>query len=120
MIRTTCAWILLLLAASPVTAPFAACDLRALFADGTSRGASPLTAPLEGAAATIPQPAPTGGDAFSISPLVTRTLPKDSASGSAVRAARAFDRTSSARAPRLRHPNLFSCQFSASATVLRV
>ena len=52
MIRTTCAWILLLLAASPVTAPFAVCDLRALLAHDMSHGLSPLMVPFDGAAAT--------------------------------------------------------------------
>jgi hypothetical protein len=120
MIRTTCAWILLLLAASPVTAPFAVCDLRALVAYDMKPSLSPLGVPFEQSAATIPSPAPAGGDAFSLSPLMMRILPKDSGSCTAVGPARAVDRMRGAREPRLRTSNLSSVQLSSSATVLRL
>ena len=53
MIRATCAWVLVVLAASPVTAPFSTCDLRAFFtptsgvhATSAMPSASAMSAPL--------------------------------------------------------------------------
>jgi hypothetical protein len=120
MIQTACAWILLLLAASPVTAPFAVCDLRALVAHEMSHGLIPLTVPFEGSAATVLSPAPAGGDAFSLSPFIMRILPKHSGACTAVGPVRAVDRMRGPGTLRHRTSNLSSAQLLASATVLRL
>ena len=74
MIRTACAWVLLLLAASPVTAPFSSCDLR-LFTMSTTGIQSTAVARFASISATESD----GGDAYSLSPIVTRCLvPNDS------------------------------------------
>jgi len=72
MIRTACAWFLLLLAASPVTAPFSTCDLR-LFAANTASIESAAAARLASISATEND----GGDAYSLSPLTRIVLPAD-------------------------------------------
>jgi hypothetical protein len=79
MIRSTCAWLLLLLAASPVTAPFSTCDLRVFVAQTASLEAA---APQFGSLSAAERD---GGDAYSISPLVNRSaLSQDSPSSVAV------------------------------------
>jgi hypothetical protein len=76
MIRTACAWVLLLLAASPVTAPFSSCDLR-LFTMSTTGIQSTAVARFASISATESD----GGDAYSLSPIVTRiVMPDDSPS----------------------------------------
>jgi len=68
MIRSTCAWLLLLLAASPVTAPFSTCDLRVFV---TQTAAVQTGAPVQFGSLSAAER--DGGDAYSISPLVSRT-----------------------------------------------
>jgi len=81
MIRSTCAWLLLLLAASPVTAPFSTCDLR-VFA--TRAAAIQLNAPLAHFG-SFSAAESDRGDADSVSPIVSRVaLSHDSHSSVAV------------------------------------
>jgi len=79
MIRSTCAWVLLVLATSPVTAPFSTCDLRVFLA---RTAAVQSVAPQFGSLVAAEREA---GDAYSISPLVSRSaLSKDSPSSAVV------------------------------------
>src|SRR5215468_1174103 len=81
MIRTTCAWVLVLLAASPVTAPFSSCDLRLLMAHGAR-----LEAPAFEGMRSLSGAEHGGGDAYSLSPLVDRrALPRDSTASLPIR-----------------------------------
>ena len=78
MIRATCAWVLVVLAASPVTAPFSTCDLRAFFAPTsslqvTSMAPSAMSAPLS-----------IDTNANSVSPIVPRLELPDADSGGLV------------------------------------
>jgi hypothetical protein len=67
MIRTVCAWVLVVLAASPVTAPFSTCDLRAFLAP-TSSVQVASTFP----SAAVSRPLSFDVDANSVSPIVPR------------------------------------------------
>jgi hypothetical protein len=79
MIRTTCAWVLLILAASPVTAPFASCDLQAFFTP------SPFAWAASGPTVSISPATSIDSDEYSVSPIVSKIeLPKDSLSSVAV------------------------------------
>lgn len=71
MIRLTSAWILVLLAASPVATPFSACDLRMFLAHGPAEQRLPAstTALAEATAAR--------GDGVGISPVMSLGLPTD-------------------------------------------
>jgi len=66
MISTVCAWVLVVLAASPVTAPFSTCDLRAFFTP------TPIGAITVSPGATLAAPLPLDGDANGVSPIVAR------------------------------------------------
>ena len=68
MIRATCAWVLVVLAASPVTAPFSTCDLRALFPPTSSVH---VTSAVPSAAA-MSAPFAIDTDANGVSPIVPR------------------------------------------------
>jgi hypothetical protein len=68
MIRAICAWALVVLAASPVTAPFSTCDLREFFAPTSSVH---LTSGVPSAAAMF-APLAIDTDANSVSPIVPR------------------------------------------------
>jgi len=82
MIRTACAWVLVLLAASPVTAPFSSCDLRLLLMAHGAR----LEAPAFEGMRALSGAERSGGDAYSLSPLVDRrALPKDSTASLPIR-----------------------------------
>jgi len=80
MIRTTCAWVLLILAASPFTAPFSTCDLAALL----GRAASVRVTSVGQAAQCVPD-AHANTDATGICPVVSRTeLTREPAQGASV------------------------------------
>src|SRR5216683_4796115 len=97
MMRIVCAWSLLLLAASPFTAPFATCDLGALLGHieqiippGQSLWC--IAGVRAGSDAYL-----ANTDAYSISPLTTRTeLAREPAFTLTVSPARAFDRVDAA------------------------
>jgi hypothetical protein len=75
MIRATCAWALLLLAASPFTAPYSTCDLRAFFVE-----LKPAQVLSLGQAQTCIGVASATSDADAVSPVVARTqLQRDAA-----------------------------------------
>ena len=76
MIRTACAWLLVVLAISPVTAPFSTCDLLAL----CTHASYTLSVPDIQAQSTVALAGTPDGDAYSVSPLVTRTPPDHGAS----------------------------------------
>jgi hypothetical protein len=65
MLQTICAWSLLLLAASPFTAPFATCDLETLISNHTYIP--------EAIAVAHPPLLVSGRDALTVAPLVDRT-----------------------------------------------
>src|SRR4051812_22439676 len=65
-IRIACAWLLLLLAASPFTAPYATCDLSLLIGQPVRQQIVQLGASIQHVAARVDQ------DAFSISPVTAR------------------------------------------------
>jgi hypothetical protein len=69
MIRVVCAWMLIVLAASPFTAPFSTCDVSALLGTHTSTVAisSVATCPEIGDCSST-------SDAGSVSPLVLRIV----------------------------------------------
>jgi hypothetical protein len=75
MFRVVCAWALLVLAASPFTAPFSTCDVGAfLGAEGHA-----LVLP-SGRLVLAVATAPVNGDALSLSPIISRVqLPADRA-----------------------------------------
>jgi hypothetical protein len=81
MIRTACAWALVVLAASPVTAPFSACDLQALAAPTlTARTMSMAPAAVE-----TSSPLSLDNRANNVSPVLTPREPTaESRAGSAV------------------------------------
>ena len=68
MVRATCAWVLVVLAASPVTAPFSTCDLRAFFAP--TSGVHATSAMPSASAMSAPLSIDT--NANSVSPVVPR------------------------------------------------
>ena len=79
MIRTACAWILIVLAASPVTAPFSTCELRDLF---MSRSVAQMALVRP---ATATAPLAIDDDANSVSPVLSRREPPaDSRAGHAM------------------------------------
>lgn len=67
MIRTTCAWLLLALAASPFTAPFSTCDFQALVGRTAYTLVTSMGQPMRGAADV-----PANSDACGLSPIVSR------------------------------------------------
>jgi len=69
MIRAACTWLLIVLAASPFTAPFSTCDVSALFASRASSVIEPAVSPCADIAACSEM-----DDAGSISPLVGRVV----------------------------------------------
>lgn len=76
MIRTACTWLIIVLAASPFTAPFSTCDVSALLG---SHAQTVLIAPSVSASPDLIAPSELG-DAGSISPVVGRAvLSRDSA-----------------------------------------
>jgi hypothetical protein len=115
MTRTVCAWVLLLLAASPVTAPFSTCDLRLLTARTTVD--VPATVRFGSISATESD----GVDAYSLSPLVTRSVPRpDSYPSVAVAPAHVLRLAGISDRHRLRDINRSPHEFSSSRTVLRL
>jgi hypothetical protein len=80
MIRATCAWVLVVLAASPVTAPFSTCDLRAFFAPTSSLQMTSM-AP---SASAMSAPLSIDTNANSVSPIVPRLELPDADSGGLV------------------------------------
>jgi hypothetical protein len=66
MIKTVCAWVLVVLAASPVTSPFSTCDLRAFFTPKPIVGATMSPSTALRARLSI------DADAHGVSPLVSR------------------------------------------------
>jgi hypothetical protein len=116
MARTFCAWVLLLLAASPVTAPFSTCDLRLLVAH-TAVGETPAPVRFGSISATESD----GVDAYSLAPLVTRCVPPpDSHPSVAMVPARVLRPAGIAghRGPRDIHRSPH--EFSGSPTALRL
>ena len=80
MIRATCAWMLVLLAASPVTTPFASCDLRCFVSASVS-----VATTFDPAGASLTAPSSTSGDAYTLSMPVPRDIvPPDASAGGAV------------------------------------
>jgi hypothetical protein len=75
MIRTACAWVLVLLAISPVTAPFSTCDLTSL----CTRASYTLSASTLQPQSAITLAGASGADAYCVSPLVARTASPDDA-----------------------------------------
>jgi hypothetical protein len=76
MIRRACAWMLLVLAGSPVTAPFSTCDLTWFLTHSIERsidGAGPRVA-----YGSWPAVTPPATDATSISPVVSRAQSHES------------------------------------------
>jgi hypothetical protein len=67
MIRAICAWVLVVLATSPVTAPFSSCDLRAFLAPTSS-----VSVPSIFPSTAMSAPLSIDGDANSLSPVVPR------------------------------------------------
>jgi hypothetical protein len=113
MTRTVCAWVLLLLAASPVTAPFATCDLR-LLAAHTASAEVPASVQFGSISATESD----GVDAYSLSPLVTRIVPPPDSRGAVIPAG---DVRPAAIAPgRPRDINRSPHESSGSPLVLRL
>jgi hypothetical protein len=116
MTRTVCAWVLLLLAASPVTAPFSTCDLR-LLTTHTATGDARAPVRFGSISATESD----GVDAYSLSPLVTRSVPRpDSLPSVAVAPARVLRPEGSLDRQRPRDINRSPHEFSGSPTVLRL
>ena len=114
MIRTACAWVLLLLAASPVTAPFSTCDLRRFAGD------TPIVQPAFAQFASISATESDDGDAYSLSPIVTRSvLRPDSPAGDAT-AARVLIPPDTGRLRAPRGLNRSPHELSASSMVLRL
>jgi hypothetical protein len=114
MIRTTCAWVLLLLAASPVTAPFSTCDLRLFTAHTAS--VQPAVARFASISATESD----GGDAYSVSPLTRSVLPADSPSSVAVFPVRIPAPAAASSVRGRRNLNRSPHEPTASPTVLRL
>ena len=78
MIQVICAWVLVVLAASPVTAPFSTCDLRALFPPTSSFHVASAVP----SAAAMSAPFAIDTDANSVSPIVPRhELPRTDSGG---------------------------------------
>src|SRR5262245_25725384 len=73
MVRKACAWALLLLAASPFTAPFSTCDVSMLMRDLPHEGHAPY-AQVESVAQQSPdaEVSPVTSEAYAISPVSTR------------------------------------------------
>ena len=69
MIRAACTWLLIVLAASPFTAPFSTCDVSALFANRASSVMAPSVLPCANIATRSEV-----DDAGSISPVVARVV----------------------------------------------
>jgi hypothetical protein len=69
MIRAACTWLLIVLAASPFTAPFSTCDVSALFANRASSMIAPSVLPCADIATCSET-----DDAGSISPVVGRVV----------------------------------------------
>jgi hypothetical protein len=69
MIRAACTWLLIVLAASPFTAPFSTCDVGALFANRASSVITPSVLPCADIATCSET-----DDAGSISPVVGRVV----------------------------------------------
>src|SRR5215831_7969100 len=116
MTRTVCAWVLLLLAASPVTAPFSTCDLRLL----TARTAT-VDVPAPVRFGSISATESDGVDAYSLSPLVTRSVPRpDSHPSVAVAPARGLRPAGISDRHRPRDINRSPHESSPSSTVLRL
>src|SRR5262245_3214551 len=72
MIQVTCTWVLVMLAASPFTAPFATCDLSVLLGRTAGVHVVPLAQSGAHLTATLVTTDPSS-DADSVSPVVTRT-----------------------------------------------
>jgi hypothetical protein len=79
MIRTACAWVLVLLAASPVTAPFSTCELRDLFTPRSIAHAALAPTAIASRLLAV------GDDANTVSPVLRRCEPPaESRTGHAV------------------------------------
>jgi hypothetical protein len=72
MIQVVCTWLLVVLAASPFTAPFSTCDLAALLGRTAGIPMAPFAQSGSQVTATLGS-TDLSGDAYSISPVVTRT-----------------------------------------------
>jgi hypothetical protein len=90
MLQQAFAALLLLLTASPFTAPFATCDVAALLSDQHPAAPAPLvvTAPVEDGSHTVPLCAASSGIRTRIK-IVSRSVASDSAAGATPSATRA-------------------------------
>jgi hypothetical protein len=72
MIRAACTWLLIVLAASPFTAPFSTCDVTALLGSRAATMTMMIAPPV--LSSTNIAASSESGDAAAISPLVGRTV----------------------------------------------